>query len=952
MPETVDGVEVTIAGAPGRGSAGGAGATFTFRTRSLTPGTVLDVLFGAGTDGTFSALDAAPGGAGGSMEESGTAGGNATMLVQRTDSDMCAQSPRNVIAVAGGGGGSSGRQTRSGLFTDSLDLTPPVRGEDSLVWSSGGPSTVRDACRSGMQAKAGEASGTSWYSHLTGGGGGGGGLNSGVGGSAQTASEWTQGNRKNLYGNLPSLVPATGGGAGTSHLAFHSCGNPCSLPAITPNTGPAFVTLRWKQLRDTQVIIRDADGGVLRGQVQQTIRKPATGDMRTHVELDAGTVAVYLGDRKRAEVRPAASGKFAFDLAQELLPGSPVAVRVEFTPDAPGLHRPSTATTELVPGRSSSRFLFEPMLGADGTHSLVVRLASWADASVDVDLPRIGFASRSSGTDTPQPLGEVTAGRLGPNVWCLRLNVTDQPSQEITASFSGDPWHAPTLSMPYQYNPADFAQKAWSRLSVYDGCPVATLSEMPGRPLAQSTPLAAAQAVEHAPSVQDAASSAGNRTNTDADTEPEVRWAGDWKSVSPGSRVTLAVDVEHGRVPTSEGIVDFMLNGSPIGSATPVNGRATLELPAPTSATYRIDAVYTDSADGTGESSLAWAVAEHRTLTVAPEEFALALTVVGIDAALPGGAVDLRAIGSSLATTTPVTGDVLFFDDGLFLGRAPMESGSAVLEDVSLDQESNLVTALFQGDPDRWKDPGGVSVEGHYALRGTELTLTVASVTPTADSAGAVLVELSSDVTSAPVTGEAALYRGNDLLLELSDAYEAPTRPGIAAAWSVPIAALPTGHFELTARFAGDPGVESATSVSTVVDVRPRRTEVSAVLDGSTLRLSATVDQAGISADAAGARPWGVASVYRGVEMLGRAIVVEGTANVPLPRAERGASLRVEFRPLRIDLGESQTTVRSGTLSRTGFSVSPAGLLSAGFLLAFGGALVAIRRRGTRTRGE
>ncbi len=265
VPETVDGVEVTIAGAPGRGSAGGAGATFTFRTRSLRPGTVLDVLFGAGTDGTFSALDAAPGGVGGSMEESGTAGGNATMLVQRTDSDVCAQSPRNVIAVAGGGGGSSGRQTRSGLFTDSLDLTPPVRGEDSLVWSSGGPSTVRDACRSGMQAKAGEASGTSWYSHLTGGGGGGGGLNSGVGGSAQTASEWTQGNRKNLYGNLPSLVPATGGGAGTSHLAFHSCGNPCSLPAITPNTGPAFVTLRWKQLRDTQVIIRDADGGVLRG---------------------------------------------------------------------------------------------------------------------------------------------------------------------------------------------------------------------------------------------------------------------------------------------------------------------------------------------------------------------------------------------------------------------------------------------------------------------------------------------------------------------------------------------------------------------------------------------------------------------------------------------------------------------------------------------------------------
>ncbi len=412
--------------------------------------------------------------------------------------------------------------------------------------------------------------------------------------------------------------------------------------------------------------------------------------------------------------------------------------------------------------------------------------------------------------------------------------------------------------MPYQYNPADFAQKAWSRLSVYDGCPVATLSEMPGRPLAQPTPLAAAQAEEHAPSVQDAASSAGNRTNTDADAEPEVRWAGDWKSVSPGSRVTLAVDVEHGRVPTNEGIVDFMLNGSPIGSATPVSGRATLELPAPISATYRIDAVYSDPADGTGEGSLAWAAAEQRTLTVLPEEFALALTVADIDAALPGGAVDLRATGSSRETTTPVTGEVSFFDDGRFLGTARMEDGNAVLADISLDQESNLVTALFQGDPDRWKDPGGVSVEGDYALRDTQLTLTAASVTPIADSAGAVLVELSSDGTSAPVTGEVALYRGNDLLLELSDADEAPTRPGIAAAWSVPIAALPPGRLELTARFVGDPGVESATSVSTVVDVRPRRTEMSAVIDGSTLRLSAAVDQTDISPDAGVPVPGGL----------------------------------------------------------------------------------------------
>ncbi|MCI2957377.1 hypothetical protein MN032_06720 [Agromyces atrinae] len=38
VPETVDGVEVTIAGAPGRGPDGGAGAAFTFHTDAFVPG--------------------------------------------------------------------------------------------------------------------------------------------------------------------------------------------------------------------------------------------------------------------------------------------------------------------------------------------------------------------------------------------------------------------------------------------------------------------------------------------------------------------------------------------------------------------------------------------------------------------------------------------------------------------------------------------------------------------------------------------------------------------------------------------------------------------------------------------------------------------------------------------------------------------------------------------------
>nr|WP_308196761.1 Ig-like domain-containing protein [Agromyces atrinae] len=574
---------------------------------------------------------------------------------------------------------------------------------------------------------------------------------------------------------------------------------------------------------------------------------------------------------------------------------------------------------------STPRISFMNYRDAEGSTWLIVDMRSYAPASIALTPTTFQISTR--GTDQSEAVvrGDVATTTLV-HMACALVKLGDEPL-EVTASYAGDARHAATTSWPYMYK----ANADPRRYTYYDQCERTDLTE--------SAPAARASVVDTA--AESAAAPAAADT-TDAN-PVTVAWVAPSDTIAAGTPVSLAVDVDHEGSALDDGVVDFIVDGDVVGSAAPVDGRFTLELAPLSSGPHVIDAVYSDPADETDEASHPGAAAEQRTVTVSPEPVELALEVDGLEQAVPGGPVTVRATASATATDEDVEGQVVFFDDDLFLGVAPLTDGIAALEGTALNEESNTVRAWLQTDSQRWAGPGEVSVPAAYPIVATSLSLSVDDVS-IADSEGDVLVELVGGSEAHPATGSVALYDGDSELLALSSADEVPARDGVTTAWSVPVSSLAVGSLDLSAVFTGDPGVASAQSAATVVELAARPTAVSARVADSTLIVTATADTTALTEEARGAKPWGVIAVHRGSDVLGYATVVDGTATVDLPDSVSASSLRIEFLPVSADLSSSETTVRVGALARTGTS-APDALLAVALLTLAGVALIAFGRR-------
>lgn len=944
VPETLDGLTVTVAGAPGRSDGGGAGAKFTFTSKTLTPGTVLDVRFGLeGKDGLFRTLSGGAGGTGSNANETGTRGGDATMLIARTSGDVCAQAAENVIAVAGGGGGASGHyESTSWLYSRIVKPTP---GENSTFWNSGSPVAVRDSCRHPQSAGRGQDAKGSWYERWSGGGGGGGGLSFGAGGGAEAIDGYQNLNAETMYQQYKNLLhPAAGGEAGTSYLSPRGCANPFTDQPITTNTGQASVVFSWNELRTTTVRIDGLSasgvtplGDTISGSVKQMM---AWGEQAPwEYVVREGVVSAWIADRKVAS-NPVTSGRFQFDLASEFTLNEPVDVRIEFTPVRAGSYRPSSATAAFVAARTKPSFEFENFTRSDGSNWLVVEMNSYAPPSARAADPVLEITTRGPGESTFVSHGTVPT-RSVHSTSCAVLSL-GTATQEVTASFAGDTWQMPSTSPVYQYVPGDRPLQG----TVSDSRCAKTTLPVVAPQSARLTAFAFAAGAE-----ADVAADAA--TDADVDSSARLSWASAANTAAPGSTLSLALDVTHAGAATNEGVVDVLIDGLPVGSATPVEGRFALDVPAPTSGEHTLDAVYSDPADGTAEGSLPGGSAEQMMLLVTPEEVQIDAVVEGLDTAAAGDPVALRAEVTATVTTDVVDGEVAFFDDEIFVGVAPLVDGVASLDDVALDATSNTLNVAFLGDGSRWIELAETSAPAAYSVVPTSLTLTVSASTIVADTKGTMLVELAGGTPDRAATGGVSVFDGETELLELSDADAVPAADGVAAAWSVPLSSLPVGRLALQAVFTGDPGVASARSVSTTVDVSPRATSVAASVSSGVLDVAATVGQDGIDTDAAGARPWGAASVYRGDELVGTVAIVDGSAQLSLPASVVAepdpAGLRIVFRPLGADLTGSETTAGVGVLSRTGLGFPPMAVAAIALLICVAGAVVVARTRAGRS---
>jgi hypothetical protein len=957
VPEnTVGPIEISMAGSAGTGEKAGAGAAFTFTAGELAPGTVLDVRFGAQDDGRFPALAGGAAGRGESAAQSGTAGGDAAMVLRHPTGDVCEESADAVLAVAAGGGGMSGGTKRTSvLFGGDRWISRPVAGAPATGWTTDADAAIGTACAPAPRTHDGEKwSGERWTSWPAGGGGGGG-LPAGSAGVATRTTGTQKVTTSHFFGlleetrSVPIIQNATGGGGGSSYLSERVCADACAQPAITANAGQGYVVFRWKQKLTTRISVNDYSGrkdqlrGWLTGAVWQSFRSSDTVGYET-VPHDSGTLNVWKGDQQIAQ-RRTEHRSFGIDIHAHVSVGVPVTLRIDFIPDDPTKYLPSSTTTTLLPVTMRTIMdVASAVFAEDGSHWLYVYLSRDSPPSVRERRPRLALTlDGDDATTRLLPTGEVKECAL------VQMPPGDH---DVVAAYAGTVWDRPIASAPFRYSRSTATLQTGNQ-NYYNWCERVVYSE-----LATSDGSSVASS---AASVLDAAPAAGFGAAS-------LTWAGSDDPVPFGGEVALSVDVAHGGTPTNEGEVEFFVDGVSAGTAdAPVDGRFTLTVPTPVSGAHTVDAVYADPADGTGEPSHDGALAEDRTLTVAPEPYGLTVVVEGIDEAGAGGEVSLRANADS-DSDEEVEGSVAFFDDERYLGEATLHDGIATLEGVTLDEVRNTVRATFQGDLQRWADPGVAETAADYRVSETSLSLTISAERFAADSDGRVLIELRGDSPD----GEASLRDGDDELVALTDADAVTPAAGVAAAWSVPLSRLPVGELALSAVFAGDPGIGSSATDAIAVEVTTRATSVDAHVADGMLHLAVSASQASVDPDAAGARPSGIAAVWHGDHLLGYLDVQDGEVSAPLPASATAADtvgpvggsgvtaagpekLRIEFRPLSTDLAASSTTVAfaatTGALAVTGQS-SPLTIglwgaiaLALGLLIRAGSRGVTRRRR-------
>ncbi|NYF88946.1 FG-GAP-like repeat-containing protein [Tunturiibacter empetritectus] len=155
-------------------------------------------------------------------------------------------------------------------------------------------------------------------------------------------------------------------------------------------------------------------------------------------------------------------------------------------------------------------------------------------------------------------------------------------------------------------------------------------------------------------------------------------------SAAPGQQLTFTATVT-GATPT--GTVSFASNGKALGTASIINGSATLATSFATASTYPVIANYAGDTNNTSSSSNAVSI------VVAPVSSTTTLSV----SAASAGTNQQLTLTASVSGLNP-TGTVTFASATAILGTAPVTNGVAVLPFTFTAAGIYTVTASYAGD--------------------------------------------------------------------------------------------------------------------------------------------------------------------------------------------------------------------------------------------------------------
>lgn len=326
--------------------------------------------------------------------------------------------------------------------------------------------------------------------------------------------------------------------------------------------------------------------------------------------------------------------------------------------------------------------------------------------------------------------------------------------------------------------------------------------------------------------------------------------------------------------PHATGTVDFVRNGSTIGTAAINNGIATIDdlvLPVgdhPVSANYSGDTNFT----GASATSLPVLVSRGSTDTRVSLSRTNASPTTPID--ITATVTALNTAGAPVATA----GSVEFYAGTTSLGSVALVNGTATLSGQRFEAGTHPITAQYLGSD---QHTSSISPEAFLYVVKTmpAVSLTVSTATPSYGDP----VELRAEVTPAGATGTVSFALDGDPI---------GTVPLIDGAAELSTSEFPVGDATITATYSGDsvhePSPSTGVSVSTAKAVTATTLTLSdtEVVPGDPIDISATVSSTNSVGDPVPTT--GTVEFFSGGDSLGTAPLLQGVARLPGLKFETG----------------------------------------------------------------
>lgn len=311
--------------------------------------------------------------------------------------------------------------------------------------------------------------------------------------------------------------------------------------------------------------------------------------------------------------------------------------------------------------------------------------------------------------------------------------------------------------------------------------------------------------------------------------------------------------------PTATGTVTFLASGNPVGSATLLNGVATVTVGGVPAGTYPIIASYTGGGGVPGASSAPVNLVVQTASSVTLSS--------SLNSVQPGQTFVLTAQVNPLTAT----GSVSFRTGVNLLGTAPVQGGVASLTTSLLFPGANQLTASYSGDSNlsgSTSAPISVQVKANATVQLTSTASTVLA---------GQQVTLTATVTPSNATGNVVFQDGGTTLGSVAIVN------GVA---SLATAQLSPGTRTLIATYGGDQATANATSNTVTLVVQTASSLVltssaNPVLVGQPVNLGANVTP--LSAT-------GTVTFLDGATILGSATITNGRAvlfGLQLPAGNR-----------------------------------------------------------------